>query len=59
MNAAVMEAAGGRCARCGAPASEVDHVVPLARGGGNEVANMRPLCAPCHRAATREAFGGG
>ena len=29
---------------------EVDHVVPLASGGGNEDDNLRTLCNDCHRA---------
>jgi len=29
---------------------EVDHIVPVAKGGGNEPSNLRLLCAPCHRA---------
>jgi len=38
------------CARCGAPATEVHHVVPLSHGGANKLTNLVPLCAKCHRA---------
>ena len=39
------------CAVCGAGAAEVDHVVPLGRGGSDEPANLRSLCRACHHAA--------
>ena len=32
---------------------EMDHVVPLWSGGTNEIRNLRTLCIPCHREATR------
>lgn len=41
-----------RCARCGAPATVVDHVLPLRAGGSHDPANLQPLCAPCHNAKT-------
>lgn len=30
------------------PADEVDHVVPLFKGGTNDESNLQPLCRPCH-----------
>ncbi|MBX6752743.1 MAG: HNH endonuclease [Thermorudis peleae] len=38
-----------RCRFCGAPATEVHHIVPLARGGTNEPWNLAPVCRECHR----------
>lgn len=35
-----------RCYRCGAPASDVDHVV---RGDDHRPSNLRAICTPCHR----------
>lgn len=32
---------------------DMDHVVPLWDGGTNELTNLRTLCIPCHREATR------
>ncbi len=32
---------------------DADHVVALAEGGRNDLANLRTLCLPCHRAQTR------
>lgn len=40
---------GGRCWICRAPATEDDHVKPLARGGAHILANLRPACRPCNR----------
>lgn len=37
---------GGRCLACGAlGALTIDHVVPLALGGSNDIGNLQPLCA--------------
>jgi len=37
------------CARCGEPASELDHVIPRSAGGG-VTGNLQALCHACHRA---------
>jgi 5-methylcytosine-specific restriction endonuclease McrA len=39
---------GGLCWMCGAPATSTDHVKPLAEGGSNWSANLRPACGPCN-----------
>lgn len=31
---------------------QADHIVPLADGGLNNLANLQTLCAPCHRGKT-------
>lgn len=36
------------CAYCGGVATEIDHVVPLSRGGGNEMTNLAPACRRCN-----------
>lgn len=41
---------GGLCWMCGKEANSVDHVIPLARGGSNWPANLRPACGPCNSA---------
>lgn len=41
---------GGKCWMCGAAADSVDHVIPLANGGTNWPANLRPACIPCNSA---------
>jgi 5-methylcytosine-specific restriction endonuclease McrA len=40
---------GGCCAYCGAaPWQELDHAIPLSRGGTNWPANIRPACEFCN-----------
>jgi len=40
--------ASGPCVYCGAPATTVDHVVPLARGGHEAEYNLVPACGTCN-----------
>lgn len=46
-------AQGRGCIYCGAPATTVDHVVPLVRGGTNFEGNLAPACKECN---SRKAF---
>lgn len=39
---------GGKCWMCGAPWQQIEHVKPLAKGGPNWPANLRPACTPCN-----------
>lgn len=39
----------GRCAYCVGPYEEMDHVVPLSRGGRHEPGNVVPACRDCNR----------
>ena len=48
IRAQVFAAKGKRCHWCGAPATTVDHVVPLAAGGGHGLANLVPACRRCN-----------
>ena len=36
------------CAKCGAPAKQVDHVTPLREGGTHLWTNLQSLCLRCH-----------
>jgi 5-methylcytosine-specific restriction endonuclease McrA len=37
------------CRICGRPDDiEIDHIVPMARGGSNDVDNLQPLCRVCN-----------
>lgn len=53
-----------KCQSCGAPSSsvlEIDHVMPISRGGSSDDDNLQVLCAPCNRskgAKTLEEWGG-
>lgn len=38
-------------------ATQVDHVIPKAKGGTDDVSNLRPLCRPCHDDKTQEDAG--
>lgn len=48
----VYDKMGGYCAYCGAHITlktmQADHVVPLRKGGADEVSNMLPACASCN-----------
>ena len=39
-------------------ATEVDHIIPLAQGGTNELDNLQPLCHSCHSRKTAKEDGG-
>lgn len=43
---------GGRCAYCGKEITDrwfqVDHIVPVHRGGTNDLANLNPACERCN-----------
>lgn len=49
---AVYSKMSGRCAYCGEPiafgAMQVDHVVPLRKGGADTLDNMLPACRSCN-----------
>ena len=52
--AALLERQGGVCAACGEPGEswEYDHVIPLALGGEDSVANLEAVHTACHRQKT-------
>ena len=43
----------GRCSYCGCRLKfndfEVDHIIPLSRGGKNNIENLTPSCSACNR----------
>ena len=46
------------CLRTGrpTPATQVDHIIPKAKGGADDDDNLQAICGPCHDAKTaREA----
>jgi len=38
----------GRCSYCGGKATEIDHIVPRAKGGSNSTYNLTPACRSCN-----------
>jgi len=46
---AIVDFYGGKCAYCDQPFAELDHVVPLDKGGGTTKENVVPACKPCNR----------
>lgn len=50
----LFERCGARCQICGAAARdgatlEIDHIVPVSKGGGSELDNLQVLCLACNR----------
>ena len=44
-----------QCKKCSKPLDEhfeMDHIIPVARGGGNNSENLQALCPGCHRGKT-------
>lgn len=46
------------CFICGNLASQVDHIIPLSRGGTNHLDNLQSLCVSCHSKKTVKFDGG-
>ena len=38
----------------GIPATQLDHIIPLWRGGKDDESNYQSLCEPCHKDKTAE-----
>jgi hypothetical protein len=50
LRAAVLVRDGGRCRACGsARRLEIDHIVPVSKGGATEESNLQTLCRRCNR----------
>lgn len=51
--AAVLDTYGTKCVKCGKRlnlnTATVDHVMPRALGGTDELSNLRPMCFGCNR----------
>ena len=50
VRAFVWERDEGRCTKCGAQEElQFDHIIPVAKGGGNAIDNIQILCGNCNR----------
>jgi len=55
MRAAVLVRDGGRCRRCRRSINlEMDHIVPVSKGGKTEELNLQTPCRRCNRAKCRK-----
>lgn len=45
-----------QCFYCDSPATEVEHVVPVSKGGTHELSNLVPACRPCNRRKGTKSF---
>ena len=54
---------GYRCRECGATKDEtsleIDHIIPVARGGTNDINNLQTLCRECNRMKHTDSWVGG
>jgi 5-methylcytosine-specific restriction endonuclease McrA len=47
---AILDAAGRKCLHCGASENlQMDHIIPVTKGGLTSVDNVQPLCKPCNQ----------
>lgn len=42
------------CERCNSTATEVHHLTPRSKGGGDEIENTMALCRSCHESAHKD-----
>ena len=55
MRIAVLLRDGGRCRKCrSATKLEMDHIIPVSKGGKTEELNLQTLCRRCNRAKSRK-----
>jgi hypothetical protein len=50
---------GHKCKLCGSGAPlEVDHVIPVSKGGSSDLENLQSLCIPCNRRKGAKIYNG-
>jgi hypothetical protein len=59
LRAALLVRDGGRCRRCRRSINlEMDHIVPVSKGGKTEESNLQTLCRRCNRAKSKKLVPG-
>jgi hypothetical protein len=59
LRAAVLVRDGGRCRKCRRATNlEIDHIVPVSKGGKTEESNLQVLCRRCNRAKYKKLVPG-
>jgi HNH endonuclease len=59
IRATVLVRDGGRCRKCRRAINlEMDHIVPVSKGGKTEEANLQTLCRRCNRAKSKKLVPG-
>src|SRR5262249_3586481 len=59
IRATVLVRDGGRCRRCRRSINlEMDHIVPVSKGGQTEESNLQVLCRRCNRSKARKLVPG-
>lgn len=59
MRATVVVRDGGRCRKCRRSINlEMDHIVPISKGGKTEEANLQTLCRRCNRSKSKKLVPG-
>lgn len=57
VRALLKERACGKCERCGSNGKlEINHIQPVAFGGGDEIENLEVVCRECHKSRHTEAM---
>lgn len=54
----ILEAWGNSCCYCGRDANTLDHLVPRAKGGGNDRKNLAACCTRCNLSKGSRAMEG-
>jgi len=52
-----MSSFGDKCYYCGGKYEQIDHIVPLSKGGAHSLDNLAPACAKCNRNKSAKLLG--